>query len=98
MKTILTAVIALIITTSSFAQTGVKKKYNIIMANPCHWWLASKTFTIMGYVLINDGNTSYFTLNGEEIDQSKTPVIRYCRLQRRHSRNKCYNNTETVGK
>jgi hypothetical protein len=93
MKKLIIAVLILLISKVSFAQNSISNipkcgRYNLHIENPCHWILASKTKWIIGYVLVTGVYLQYFDTNGNEIEQSK--VIGYGRLQRRHSKTKCY--------
>jgi hypothetical protein len=94
-KTILLLLIVFI-TISANAQTNVTNlpkcgKYCLHIKNGCHWWLASRTKNVMGYVIITNGETDYFDADLNRI-YSKD-VISYGRLTRHPSKNKCYRPT-----
>lgn len=93
MKKLISILLIVFITISANAQTSVNNipkcgKYCLHVKNGCHWWLASKTKNVMGYVIITNGETDYFDANLNRI--YSTDVISYGRLQRYHSKHKCY--------
>jgi hypothetical protein len=88
MKQILLAVFLIITVNFCSAQTVTasktpsRPKYNIHLKNNCHWWIASSTKWVEGYVVVTPAGTQYVDIKGHNIDNSE--ILGYNQLQTRN--------------
>lgn len=90
MKPILLAVFLIITVNFCNAQTVTasktpsRPKYNIHLKNDCHWWLASSTKWVEGYVVVTPSGTQYVDIKGNNINNSE--ILGFDKLQTKHYR------------
>jgi hypothetical protein len=90
MKPILLAVFLIITVNFCNAQavtaskTPSRPKYNIHLKNNCHWWLASSTKWVEGYVVVTPSGTQYVDIKSNNINNSE--ILAFDKLQAKHYR------------